>query len=200
MTNVPKIATNVLAIAVGIDQCLAVVGDGTAPSLIGPIAYETRVNYGDFFPLSGRAVGDQPLEFEWLANGVPIGTQTNAFPQIPATPSAGGVSYQLVVSNPFGSTTSSVAQVSFNPVNAFGSSEDGQQSAPDATTNCLAVAAGGFHSLFLNPDGTVGAWGKDNDGQTEVPLTASNVVAVAAGGDHSPAVAHRGVVIWGGGE
>ena len=64
-----------------------------------------------------------------------------------------------------------------------------------SVTNPVCIAAGGFHSLALNADGTVAAWGKNWDGQTNVPTAATNVVAVAAGGNHSLALKGDGSVL-----
>ena len=73
----------------------------------------------------------------------------------------------------------------------------------------IRVAAGGFHSLVLKPDGTVRAWGMNTDGQlgdgtTNEHLTAvrvggiGNVIEIAAGGGHSLALKTDGTVwAWG---
>ncbi|GFO54927.1 hypothetical protein GMSM_19340 [Geomonas sp. Red276] len=74
-----------------------------------------------------------------------------------------------------------------------------------------AVAAGGYHSLALMPDGSVSAWGSNShgqlgDGSTQdevLPVTVSGlsqVVAIAAGNDHSLALKRDGTVwAWGAG-
>ena len=81
---------------------------------------------------------------------------------------------------------------------AWGDDLDGQCNVSPAVDNPRAIAAGRFHGLALNADGTVAAWGRNRDGQTNVPASATNVVAVAAGGDHSLALRNDGSVIaWG---
>jgi hypothetical protein len=62
-------------------------------------------------------------------------------------------------------------------------------------SNVTAIAAGGYHSLFLKSDGSLWAMGLDDYGQlgdgtfglTNLPemIVASNVTAIAAGGYHS---------------
>jgi Regulator of chromosome condensation (RCC1) repeat len=52
---------------------------------------------------------------------------------------------------------------------AWGRNTDGQRNIPVSVTNPVCIAAGGFHSLALNADGTMAAWGKNRDGQTNVP-------------------------------
>ena len=52
----------------------------------------------------------------------------------------------------------------------------------------IAIAAGGYHSLALKPDGTVAAWGDGAAGQTNVPTGLGSVAAIAAGYYHSLAL------------
>src|ERR1035441_986268 len=58
-------------------------------------------------------------------------------------------------------------------VAAWGDNLEGQTNAPLSATSTVAVAAGAFHCLALNADGSVAAWGKNWDGQTNVPPTAT---------------------------
>jgi alpha-tubulin suppressor-like RCC1 family protein len=198
LTNVPPTATNMFAVAVGIDHCLAIKGEGMPPTLLGPMAFGSAVQFGDLLPLSARAVGAQPLEYEWLGDGLLIPNLASAFAEIPAATAASGVTYQVVVSNQFGSVTSSVAQITVRPLNIWGSTTENQHAFPDSATNCFAVAAGGFHCLSISPDGSVVGWGKNLDSEAKVPAEATNAVAVAGGGDHSLALKPDGTVVaWG---
>ncbi|MEW6426816.1 MAG: SBBP repeat-containing protein [Thermodesulfobacteriota bacterium] len=62
------------------------------------------------------------------------------------------------------------------------------------------VAAGYFHSMVLNADGTVTPWGYNQYGQTTQPSGLTGVVAVAAGTLHSLALKNDGTVVaWGAG-
>lgn len=62
---------------------------------------------------------------------------------------------------------------------------------------CMAICAGGYHSLALTPDGTLRAWGENTAGQANVPF-GNNYVAIAAGLYHSLALRSDGVVVaWG---
>jgi hypothetical protein len=62
----------------------------------------------------------------------------------------------------------------------------------------VAIAAGDYHSLAVQADGTVAAWGDDSQGQSDVPLGLTNVVAVSGGGAHSLALTADGTVVaWG---
>ncbi len=60
------------------------------------------------------------------------------------------------------------------------------------------IAAGGFHSIVLNADGTVEAWGNNNEGQCGVPEELSDITAVSAGYTFSIALKFDGTLeAWG---
>lgn len=81
---------------------------------------------------------------------------------------------------------------------AWGDNFNKQCDVASGIANPIAIAAGGFHSLALQADGSVIAWGKNRYGQTNVPPSATNVKAIAAGRDHSLALLSDGsVVAWG---
>jgi alpha-tubulin suppressor-like RCC1 family protein len=197
VTNAPLSVTNATAIAAGMLHGLAIV-NGTTPRIMGHIAYSRRAVAGTPLPLCVRATGGLPLSYQWLADGVPIDGATNAVPQIPAVLGNDLVAYQVVVSSAWGQTTSAVASVAVSTTGGWGDNANGQCNVPFAVTNATAVAAGSFHALALNPDGSVVAWGKNTDGQAGVPAAATNLVAVAAGSDHSLALKNDGsVMAWG---
>jgi len=65
-------------------------------------------------------------------------------------------------------------------------------------THLVSVAAGGFHTLGLNDDGTVVAWGQNAYGQATVPAGLPRAKGVAAGQQHSAVLTADGTVIaWG---
>lgn len=200
LTNVPSSATNLIDIFLGTNYALAVVGNGAPPKVLGrsPVAYRTYVPVGSPLPLYVRAVGNQPLHYEWLADGVPIPDTDTPFPQIPAQRGTDNVQYSVRVYNDYGSVTTAAAKVAVGDLYAWGDNRRSQGDYPLDLTNALAVAAGAFHALGLREDGTVCAWGKNADGQTSVPAGLSGVTAVAAGGDHSLALKSDGSVVgWG---
>ncbi len=81
---------------------------------------------------------------------------------------------------------------------AWGDNFNKQCDVVPGIANPIAVAAGGFHSVVLQQDGSVIAWGKNRNGQTNVPPGATNAKAIAAGRDHSLALLNDGsVVAWG---
>lgn len=194
-TNVPTFATNVSAVAAGMSHGVALIATNSAPALLGSIAVRDSASAGDFLPLCGRAVGAQPLSYQWYAGASAIPNNNTPFPQIPAVMGTDNVGYSVVVSNAFGSVTSAVVNITVVAAHAWGLNLSGQTTVPLGATNPVTVAAGAFHCLALNPDGTVLAWGKNSDGQTIVPANATNVTAIAAGGDHSVALRTDGSVL-----
>jgi alpha-tubulin suppressor-like RCC1 family protein len=196
-TNVPPSATNIIAMTAGESHGLAVIGDGS-PRILGGIAYRTRVSVGDPLPFFARAVGQRPLSYQWTSNGIPIGALNTALPQIPAVLGNDDAAYQVIVTNSLGAATSAVARVTVQSIKLWGRNTDGQCNIPDSVTNPVCIAAGGFHSLALNGDGTMTAWGKNWDGQMTLPAAVTNAVAVAAGWAHSLALKADGSVLaWG---
>ena len=81
-----------------------------------------------------------------------------------------------------------------------GFAQYGQCSVPAGLSGVSAVAAGWYHSLALESDGTVAAWGcaNTNFGQCDVPGGLSGVTAISAGESHSLALKDDGTVVaWG---
>ena len=153
---------------------------------------------GTSVTLVAAAGGTPPLSYQWKRNGVSVSGGTSASLILSNLSVAKQGTYTVVVSNLFGSVTSSNAVVMLVPVMAWGNNQFGQTEVPVAATNAIAVAGGGFHSLALAANGHVIAWGNDYDGQCDVPTTLTNAIAVAAGAYHSLALTADGrVVAWG---
>ena len=66
---------------------------------------------GSAITLTASGSGSPPLRYKWLLNGALVAGATNASLSVPALASASQGNYQVVVSNSFGSVTSSVAVV-----------------------------------------------------------------------------------------
>lgn len=77
-------------------------------------------------------------------------------------------------------------------------SDPGETDVPAALTTATAIAAGFYHNLALEADGSVVAWGDDGFGQSDVPAGLTAATAIAAGAYHSLAVRADGsVAAWG---
>lgn len=109
--------------------------------------------------------------------------------------------YRVVVSNLAGSATSAWWRIKIRlqgEITAWGDSTYGQTNRFPNETNCVAIAAGGYHTIGLRENGTVFGWGDNSYAQTNVPATATNTVGIAAGQWHSLALSENGAVVaWG---
>ncbi len=196
-TNPPASATNIIAMAVGLAHGLAVKGDGS-PHLLGSPALNSFCSSGSYLPFFARAVGNGPLSYQWLADGVPINGATNAVPSVVTFMGNDRVAYQVVVGNALGCVTSSIVNVAVRALNIWGNNSDGQRLIPGAVVNPVAVVAGAFHNLVLQQDGTVAAFGDNTYGESTAPSSATNVISLAAGSYFSLALRNDGTVIaWG---
>ena len=164
------------------------------------------VSLGQSASLSVTA-GYGTLSYQWYKNGAKIVGKTSntlAFPSVQLTNSG---CYFVVVTNTLGIAISFPVLVAVTnlPMRGFGFDLYGQlgdgasQSRQDVpeyiVNNVVAVASGGYHSLFVKSDGTLWSmgmnmWGQLGNGNTSTSysplnLGGGNVVAVAAGQYHS---------------
>lgn len=200
LTNLPSDLGVITAIGAGVGHCLAIRNDTTPPRIVEgqSVAYQSRVGANTLLPLYARAIGAGPLHYQWLADGVPIPDSDTPLPRVPAIFGTDQGAYQAVISNPYGSITSSVAQVEVLRVNAWGDNRNGQLTIPAGLANPVAIRAGTFHCLALEQNGSVTAWGKNRDQQALPPSVANSVAAIAGGGDHTLALNTDGTIIaWG---
>jgi alpha-tubulin suppressor-like RCC1 family protein len=108
--------------------------------------------------------------------------------------------YQVIASNAVGVVTSSVAQLTFGPVAAWGRNLNNECLPPPGLTNVFAVAGsqqGIGASFALRTDGTIIAWGAGAG--TNIPASANNVVSIATSPTGNTALRSDGrVVSWNG--
>ncbi|HKS37842.1 MAG TPA: immunoglobulin domain-containing protein, partial [Verrucomicrobiae bacterium] len=144
--------------------------------------------------------GASPLGYQWYFNNVALPGAGEPSLLITNVDSNLAGSYQVVVSNAFGSITSTPAQLTLRvgPNVVIWGTNDFVRAVPADLTNAVAISAS-KHVLALRDDSTVLAWGWNDQGQTAVPAGLSNVVAVSAGSGHSLALRNDGhVFAWGG--
>lgn len=194
------VASNALGVALSVAVPVNVVNQ--APVLMSQ-PQSRFAYYGSPFSVGASVIGSGSMEFLWLQNGVLAYAGTNDLVFDRAQPQHGG-SYQLIASNPFGSVTSTVAQIKFSRVASWGGESlltgPALTNLPAGTDlgSVLAVASGYFHALAINSNRTIVAWGTTANGATNVPTDLSNVVAVAAGDYFSVALKSDGTVVaWG---
>jgi uncharacterized repeat protein (TIGR01451 family) len=160
-------------------------------------------------------IGSSPMSFYWqragtnLADGGKVSGAATASLLVSNAQAGEMGSYSVVVSNAYGSVTSSNALLSVWPLLGWGRDDYSQADIPSGLTGVTSIAAGFYHSLVLRADGAVAAWGAGmtnsgsmpNYGQSAVPAGLSNVVGIAGGGFHSLVLKADGTVAaWGAGE
>jgi hypothetical protein len=147
------------------------------------------------------ADGTPPLSFQWRFNGRDLpGATTTSFTIAGAQPTNSGI-YTVRVTNDYGAVISSNAILGVVSILVSGDNTWGQAQVNPSATNVISVVAGAWHTLALDPDGTVWGWGYNFDGQCSVPADLRNVVSVAAGGYHSLALKADGTIVgWGANE
>jgi alpha-tubulin suppressor-like RCC1 family protein len=144
--------------------------------------------------------GSLPIGYQWRFNGTNLATATGSALGFSNVQFSASGPYDCVLSNSFGSITSSVATLAVTPsiVVGWGSGAFGKTNHPAALTNVIAIAAGYSHSLALQSNGVVVAWGGNGSGQTNVPPDLTNAVAIASGADFCVALRSDGrVAAWG---
>jgi alpha-tubulin suppressor-like RCC1 family protein/GH25 family lysozyme M1 (1,4-beta-N-acetylmuramidase) len=147
------------------------------------------------------ASGSALLNYQWNFQGNPISGATASAYSIPIAQAANAGAYSVVVSNSAGSVLSSNALLAVLSLGGWGDDALNQINFGADPTNLVGIAAGGWHSLGLRPDGTILAWGNDYDGQCEPPSDLTDAAAIAAGGYHSLAIRAGGQMVgWGNNE
>ncbi|MDB6110726.1 MAG: hypothetical protein JWR69_2476 [Pedosphaera sp.] len=192
--NYQLVVSNALGVAQSVSVPVTIVD---SPPVLMSQPVSRFAYYGSPFSVGASVIGSGPLQLQWLQNGVPAASGTNDLVFDRALAQHAG-SYQLIASNSFGSVTSSVAQITFSRVVAWGNGPS-LTNAPVDLATVTSVASGYFHALAIQPDGTVAAWGTTANGATNVPAGLSNVVAVSGGGNYfSVALKNDGTVAaWG---
>jgi len=183
VTIAGQVLTNVVAIAAGEGQSLALKRDG---SVIGwgssrvpaNLSNVTAISAGITPEANDLALKDDGSVVEWTRSGerlpTPVGLSSNTI-----AIAAGGYH--------------NLALKKDGTVVAWGRNDYGQTTVPVGLSIIVAIAAGGNYSLALKKDGTVVAWGSCL--QTDLPKDLSNVVAIAAGWDCALALKNDGTVI-----
>jgi hypothetical protein len=142
--TIPAYATNVLAIAAGGNDSLALVHDPFAPPIpprIGRPPLARLVTAGQSIVLNALAIGGLPLRCQWYRDGQPLAGQTNQWLAFGSVRPGDAGGYQLVAMNDFGSTTSAVAVVTVN--------------LPQPALKSPARGGGGFQFSFNSISGVI---------------------------------------------
>ena len=191
-TNVPAGLSNVVAIAGGFLDCLAVKSNGTVVAWGNYYPPGTVTVPGGLSNVIAVAAGDTHC-MALQSNGSVVAWGSSwhsAATNVPA-----GLSNVVAIA---AGSTHCLALRGDGSVIAWGDNSYGQMQIPVGLSDVIAISSLTFHNLTLRRDGTVTAWGDNTAGQCSVPSGLGNVVAVAAGIAHSMALKADGsVVVWG---
>ncbi len=178
--SVPAGVSNVVAIACGWSNSLALRADGTVVAWGSNDSGQTNVPTGlsNVVAIAGGVSHNLSVRSDGTV--VAWGSNDSGETLVPA-----GLSNVVAIA---GGAAHSVAVRADGTVVAWGRNTWGETSVPAELSNAVAVAGGWGHSLALRADGTVIAWGSNDSGQTNLPAGLSNVVAVACGAFHNLAL------------
>ena len=108
-TNIPTAATNMAAIAVGGNHCVALKSPGVPAMACQPWSQTIDASSNTVF--TGIAVGFGSLRYQWRFNGTNIAGATNKWFGITNAQSSDAGSYILIVSNALGSSASVTSSI-----------------------------------------------------------------------------------------
>jgi hypothetical protein len=188
VTNVPVGLTNIVAVAAGLDDALALRGDGTV------VAWGSGT-YG-ITNVPATATNVTAISSGWLFHMALRGDGTVVTWGHPSTAVPDGL--RDVVAIAAGGHQFCLGLLADRTITGWGWNGYGQTNVPEGLTNVIAVAAGLDHCLALREDGTVVAWGDKTFGAIDVPTNLADVVAISAGWSQSYALRADGTVVgWG---
>ncbi|MCL5098994.1 MAG: hypothetical protein M1608_15960 [Candidatus Omnitrophica bacterium] len=111
------------------------------PAILRQPEFRTVVRWMTI-PISVTAEGPLPLSYQWQFNGADLAGATNPVLTLTDVQLTNRGSYRVVITNAFGTTTSSNAVVEVVVVAAWGNNTYGQTNGPMDMTNVAAIAAG----------------------------------------------------------
>lgn len=176
----PPEATNVVAVANGVQQFLALKSDGTVaawglgftnlmPGLSNVVAIASGASHYVALKNDGTVVA-------WINNRF-----TNVFTNVPA-----GLSNVVAISAGDGISLALRSDGTVVPWGGLFSPV--VTNVPPGLTNVIAISCGDGYAVALKNDGTVTAWGDGFDGDTDVPPGLTNVTLISARQSHTLAV------------
>jgi hypothetical protein len=168
------------------------------PVLIKTQPLSRQVLEGSGISFEAGAEGIGPFTYQWQFNGIDMPGMTNSTLVLENVLPGQAGAYSVVISNRFGSVSSSPGMCYVLTIAGWGGNSYGQINIPLGLTSIVAIAGGGDYTLALKADGTVAAWGDFRFGQTNAPKGLNNVIAIARGALHNLALRGDGsMVAWG---
>jgi hypothetical protein len=157
-STVPLSVTNITAIAAGWNHNLAIQAPFSPSITSEPLSQSVEAGFAVMFQVSAN--GESPLLYQWRKEGIAIPDATNATLELTGVTKNDAGRYDVVVSNPFGTATSTGAFLQVLPFGApsIRMNEQivaGAFSVPEPQTITVSLT-GGFTNgfIFYTLDGT----------------------------------------------
>jgi alpha-tubulin suppressor-like RCC1 family protein len=157
----------------------------------------TRAVRNDSATFAVGAMGSPPLSYQWFFNGSPVSQGTNSILNLRAA--VPGQAY-VVVTNPYGSITSSVARLDValqSSVFVWGDNNYNESNPPPGLNGLSQLACGTFRVLALRTNGAVIGWGQNSYGQSTIPPDVTNASAVSVSAHNLVLKSDGTVASWG---
>jgi hypothetical protein len=133
--------SNIYGFAISSNATLTVL---TYPPVITRQPANTNVIVGSPVSLSVQATGSVTLAYQWLSNGIPMPGRTSTSLTFQSAQFSNAANYSVIVTNPYGAVTSSVATLTVNPI-----------------PSCVAVHDG-LVSWWKGENNTIDNWDSNN--------------------------------------
>ena len=196
-TNNPLVLTNVLVSQAGTYSVVVSNNYGMAASSnatlnVAALAITTqptnRVAWqgGSAF-FKANVSGQAPFGFDWQYNGADIPVTASNLLTLTNLQASQFGPYDVVVSNSYGSVTSSIANLLFSQVALWGYSLNGETNLPAGLTNIIAISCGTpgpIDCLALKSNGTIIEW--PGSPSSYVIEEVTNLLAIACAGAEGP--------------
>ena len=186
------VVTNVAGMAVSVDAVLTVMVPPTI--LTQPVGRSVPPGLPTTFNFT--ASGNPIPSYHWLLNGTNVpGANTGVY-TIPSVGTNQIGFYQVVASNSAGMATSSVAQLTFGPVAAWGRNLNNESLPPPNLSGVVAIAGNSGAGFAVRTNGLIVSWGRGSfPAATNIPPSATNIVAISTQADSGVALRADGTVV-----
>lgn len=161
----------------------AVVLNVRLPPTMGVQPYDQYRLLGDSVTFYADGNGSPTIVYQWQKDGTNLVDNARVSGSTSTTLTITNLqmgdigAYQLILTNPYGTTASMMANLSVVPIAAWGVTGLGQANVPLTLTDVVAVAAAPYDNFALGIHGLVEEWG---DYPLYAPTGFSNIVAVTA--------------------
>lgn len=190
---------------VGIADDFSIVVPDIGEPILGRLPSQVQVAHGGHLLIQPQVRASGTTRFQWHRDGQPIEGATESSLMVESVKAEEGGGYHLVAEVEGRLWESEVVQVTVEEVprsvvgvQGWGDSNHGQTLPPSGLWFPQQIAAGHFHGLLLEVDGSVLGWGNNRFGQATAPSGLIPARVLAAGGYHSLALLTNGLVVaWG---